>query len=152
MGLGGFEISDGTWRTMGPWTYESRFAVAAVVARSGRDLPPNVLKSMSASSDSTASGDGVGEARSRAWMASSVGSRKRHPRSARDCRSLSSAEEADALGASAAAIAVRVFSGGEVREAGFSVTAIASAHSYESVIANRKRKVLFIDCFCQGEI
>ena len=140
---------------MGPWTYESRFAVAAVVARSGRDLPPNVLKSMSTSSDSTASGDGVGEARRRAWMASSAGSRKRHPRSARDCRSLFSAEEADALGASAAAaaaIAVGLFSGGEVREAGFSVTAIANAHSYESVIANRKRKVLFIDCFCQGEI
>lgn len=50
-------------------------------------------------------------------MASSVGSRKRHPRPARDCRSLFSAEEADAPGASAAAdaIAARVFSGGEVR-------------------------------------
>ena len=136
MGLGGFEISDGTWRTMGPWTYESRFAVAAVVARSGRDLPPNVLKSMSASSDSTASGDGVGEARRRAWMASSAGSRKRHPRSARDCRSLFSAEEADALGASAAAaaaIAVGLFSGGEVRKTAsalrlFGSLAIASAH------------------------
>lgn len=114
---------------MGPWRYESRFAVAAVVARSGSDLPPNVLKSMSTSSDSTASGDGVGEARSRAWMASSMGSRKRHPRSARDCRSLFSAEEADALGASTAAAAAigvgagsLVFSGGEVR--GFCVRAI----------------------------
>jgi hypothetical protein len=131
------------------------------VARSGRDLPPNVLKSMSTSSASMASGDGAGEARSRAWMASSVGSRKRHPRSARDCRSLLSAEEADAVGASAAAaIAVGVFSGGEVREAGFCVTALRKfgycqralkAGFYESVIATRKRKCCLLIVFTKAK-
>jgi hypothetical protein len=100
---------------MGPWRYESRFAVAAVVARSGRDLPPTFHRSMSTISDSTASGDGEGEEQKRAWTASSMGSRNRHPRAARTRRRASSWAVNDAPGPSSAAAAAIVAGDQSVR-------------------------------------